>query len=137
MTQPCTTFPSLARDSLAARDTAPGWREGAGMITVSIIVPTFRRPDSLRRTLSSCLRQQGVDPTGVEIVVVDNCPEGSAADAVGARAADAPMAIRYRHETRPGVSHARNAGVRAARAERLAFIDDDEEVSEGWLAALL
>lgn len=107
------------------------------MITVSIIVPTFRRPDSLRRTLSSCLRQQGVDPAGVEIVVVDNCPEGSAADAVRAMAADTPMAIRYLHETKPGVSHARNAGVRAARAERLAFIDDDEEASEGWLSALL
>ncbi len=107
------------------------------MITVSIIVPTFRRLDSLRRTLTSCLRQQGVDPASVEIVVVDNCPKGSAADAVQAMTAEAPMAISYIHETRPGVSHARNAGVRAARAERLVFLDDDEEASEGWLAALL
>lgn len=107
------------------------------MLTVSIIVPTFRRQDSLRRTLASCLRQEGVDPAAVEVVVVDNCPQGSAADTVAAVADGAAMPIRYVHEQRPGVSHARNAGVHAARAGLIVFLDDDEEALDGWLAALL
>lgn len=113
------------------------------MVAVSIVVPTFRRTDSLRRTLESCLRQDGfegigVDRTRVEIVVVDNSPEGSAAETVRTVAADAAdMPIRYVHETRPGVSHARNAGVRAAAGPLLVFLDDDEEALDGWLAALV
>lgn len=107
------------------------------MVVVSIIVPTFRRTDSLRRTLASCLRQEGVDPASVEIVVVDNCQQGSAADTVAEIARGAAMMIRYVHETRSGVSHARNAGVMASHAPLLVFLDDDEEALEGWLAALL
>jgi len=49
----------------------------------------------------------------------------------------AAMPIRYVHETRAGVSHARNAGVRNARAPLLVFLDDDEEALDGWLAGLL
>ena len=41
------------------------------------------------------------------------------------------------HEPRPGISHSRNAGVRAAAAELVAFIDDDEEAEPHWLARLL
>src|SRR3546814_10239624 len=85
------------------------------MVTASVVVPTFRRTASLRRTLGSCLRQCGIDPAAFEIVVVDNCPGGSARETVAAAAAGTPVAIRYVHEPRPGVSHARNAGVAAAR----------------------
>ena len=107
------------------------------MVGVSIIVPTFRRTESLRRTLASCLRQEGVDAATVEIVVVDNCPQGSAGETVSVVANGAAMPIRYVHETRAGVSHARNAGVRNARAPLLVFLDDDEEALDGWLAGLL
>src|SRR3546814_8565209 len=81
------------------------------MVTASVVVPTFRRTASLRRTLGSCLRQCGIDPAAFEIVVVDNCPGGSARETVAAAAAGAPVAIRYVHEPRPGVSHARNAEI--------------------------
>src|SRR3546814_10722062 len=107
------------------------------MVTASVVVPTFRRTASLRRTLGSCLRQCGIDPAAFEIVVVDNCPGGSARETVAAAAAGAPVAIRYVHEPRPGVSHARNAGVAAARGGLLIFLDDDEEASERWLASLI
>jgi hypothetical protein len=41
------------------------------------------------------------------------------------------------HAPRPGVATARNAGLAATDAPLIAFLDDDEAASPGWLAALL
>ncbi|MFN4087540.1 MAG: glycosyltransferase family 2 protein [Alphaproteobacteria bacterium] len=107
------------------------------MVAVSVVVPTFRRTASLERTLASCLRQRDADPAGFEIVVVDNCPDGSARAVTEAVAARANVRIAYIHERRSGVSHARNTGVANARGHLLAFLDDDEEASDRWLAHLV
>jgi hypothetical protein len=108
------------------------------MNDVSIVIPTYRRPELLARTLASCLAQQGVADERVEIVVVDNDPAQSARVVVDAAAATGgPASLRYVAEPRPGISHARNAGVAQAAGRYLAFVDDDEEPAEGWLAALL
>ncbi|MGH6993884.1 MAG: glycosyltransferase, partial [Caulobacteraceae bacterium] len=50
---------------------------------------------------------------------------------------EAPFPLVYVHEPAPGVARARNAAVAAAKGELIAFLDDDEEATEGWLAALL
>ena len=106
------------------------------MIETSIVIPTYRRPEHLARAVASCLAQEG-EVGAFEIVVVDNDAEGSARADVAAMAAAAPVPIRYVAEERPGISHARNAGVANARGRYLAFLDDDEEADPGWLAALL
>ena len=46
-------------------------------IGASIVIPTFPRPELLRRAITSVLAQEGV---GVELIVVDYSVEGSAAD---------------------------------------------------------
>jgi hypothetical protein len=73
----------------------------------------------------------------VELVIVDNDPEASARPAVEALGEGAPMPVIYAHAPAPGVANARNAGVAAGRGRFIAFLDDDEEAPEGWLAALL
>ena len=106
------------------------------MIDISIVIPTYRRPELLAATLASCQAQQGVAAERVEIVVVDNDPAQSAraaVDAVGPGAA----ALRYVAEPRPGISYARNTGVTEAAGRYIGFIDDDEEAAPGWLAAFL
>lgn len=108
------------------------------MIDVSILIPTYRRPELLALTLASCLAQQGIEDERVEIVVVDNDPAQSARSTVDAAAARSGASLlRYIAEPRPGISHARNAGVQQAAGRYIAFIDDDEEAAEGWLAAFL
>jgi succinoglycan biosynthesis protein ExoM len=102
---------------------------------VSIIVPTFRRPKWLRAALSSCLAQQTASGRPFEIVVVDNAPDGSAAPIVAAIDAG-NVELRYVHEPRPGISHARNAGFANARGCWLALMDDDERASADWLLNL-
>ena len=107
------------------------------MADVAIIVPTLRRLDSLERALRSLFAQTGVGDRVSEIVVVDNDPAGSAADGVEALRRLAPWPLVYVHAPRPGVATARNAGLGATRAPLIAFLDDDEAASAGWLAALL
>ncbi len=106
------------------------------MIEASIVIPTYRRPEALRRAVASCLTQRGAGQEW-EIVVVDNNPDGSARVVVEDMAAHITVPIRYVWETRPGISHARNAGVAASAGRYLIFLDDDEEAEPGWLAALL
>lgn len=106
---------------------------------ISVLIPTFRRPELLRRAVTSCLNQDGIDPGRMEIVVVDNAPEASARELVGelgAQAAKNGLALRYVHEPRPGISHARNAAIEHSSGAFVAFLDDDETAAPSWLKAL-
>lgn len=104
--------------------------------SIAVIVPTFRRPEGLRRALDSVLRQVGAPP--FQIVVVDNDPAGSALGALAAWQAQYPeLDLRVVHEPRPGVSDARNAGLGQTSADLIAWLDDDQEAPPGWLAALV
>jgi succinoglycan biosynthesis protein ExoM len=103
---------------------------------VSIIIPTYHRPESLRSALRSCLMQRTDSAQSFEIVVVDNSPDRSASPVV-AELKQESVPVRYAHEPRPGISHARNTGFACARGRFLALLDDDEQASPDWLAHLI
>lgn len=105
------------------------------MTHVSILIPTFRRPASFLRAARSALAQRGV--SSFEIVAIDNSPEGSALAVFHELEAAAEAPFRWAHEPRPGVAFARNAAVKLARGELVAWLDDDEEAAPGWLSALV
>jgi glycosyltransferase involved in cell wall biosynthesis len=105
----------------------------------SIVIPTFRRAVLLRAAVVSCLNQKGIDVNLIEVIVVDNSPEASAHDLVRELAAMATVSgisLRYIHEPRSGISHARNSGVFHAAGTFIAFLDDDEAAGPLWLKAL-
>ncbi|HUH08947.1 MAG TPA: glycosyltransferase family 2 protein, partial [Brevundimonas sp.] len=104
---------------------------------VAVIVPTLRRPESLERALKSLFGQTGVGDRLREIVVVDNDPEASSRETVDRLRPASPVPLIWRHAPRPGVATARNEGLTATAAPLIAFLDDDEAASLGWLAALL
>ena len=104
-----------------------------GAPTVSVIIPTLRRPASLARALESVARQD----VACQVVVVDNDPQGSAAPVIERMAAPPNLDLSYVASPVVGVANARNAGVAASRGEFIAFLDDDEEAGPGWLAGLL
>ena len=94
------------------------------MPLVSVIVPTFQRPDFLRAALRSVQRQTVND---FELLVVD---DGSAIALAPVVNALDDGRIRYlRHESNRGEAAARNTAIRNARGQYLAFLDDDDE----WL----
>lgn len=88
---------------------------------VSVVVPTRNRSALLAMALRSVLAQRGVD---LEVIVVD---EASSDDTPAVVAAFQDPRIRViRHDTSQGVSVARNRGIAEARAEWVAFLDDDD-----------
>src|SRR5690349_19715457 len=104
---------------------------------VTVMIPTQRRLGGLAVAARSVFAQVGVDFARLELVVVDNDQAPSAQATVAELTGEAPFPVHYVHEPRPGVAHARNAGMAAASGELIAFLDDDEEAPAGWLAALL
>lgn len=104
--------------------------------SVSIILPTFRRPDGLAMALES-LKGQSAGAMPLELVVVDNDPHCTAREAVEAFAETAPFPVTFVHEPNPGVSNARNSALGAAKGRYLAFLDDDQTAEPGWLLGLL
>jgi GT2 family glycosyltransferase len=94
--------------------------------TVSVIVCTRNRPEMLRVCLQA-LRALQISPH--EIIVVDNAPSNDATR----RLVEATPGVRYVLEPRPGLSAARNAGIRASSGSLIAFTDDDVRVHPDWL----
>ena len=107
------------------------------MQAVCVIIPTLRRPESLTRALVSVFEQADLGDRPICIVVVDNDPIGTARATVEGLRSGCPYPIVYRHEPRPGVATARNTALLETDAPLIAFLDDDEAASPGWLAALL
>lgn len=89
---------------------------------VSVVVPTRGRALLLVRAIRSVLAQT---LQRFEIVVVLDGADSVTESAVHA-VADARIRIEILPDSR-GPAAARNAGVRAARAELVAFLDDDDE----------
>lgn len=101
---------------------------------VSIIVPTHNRPDQI----AVCLRHLlALDYPQYEIIVVDNAPATNATQQVIEAFSHETPRVRYVREDYPGSPSARNAGMRVARAEYLAFTDDDVVVDRYWLAEMM
>ena len=111
-----------------------GLEAGVGVeFDFSVVIPTFQRPRELAEAIGSALGQSGVT---VEVIVVDDSPEGSARD-VAQRFDD--RRIRYLHNPQPtsGVpSIVRNLGWPLARGSFVHFLDDDDIVADGHYGAV-
>jgi len=128
----------IARAPTAGHKPGPGFAQGeARLAEISLVIPTQRRPGGLAVAARSAFRQTGVDAGRLELVIVDNDQIPSAEPVAAALAAEAPFPVIYVHEPAAGVANARNAAMAAASGALIAFLDDDEEATPGWLAALL
>jgi GT2 family glycosyltransferase len=92
--------------------------------SVSLVIPTYNRCDSLRLVLEA-LRRQTTPADVYEVVVIcDGCTDGTA-DMCRAVAAESPFTLSIMEQANQGPAAARNRGVEAARAPVILFIDDD------------
>ncbi len=92
-------------------------------MTVSIIIPTYNRADTLEITLSTIYQQ--MDLEGVEVIVIDNGSTDNTADICATFAKEYLPALKYQFEPEPGLLSGRHAGASLATGEILCFIDDD------------
>jgi glucosyl-dolichyl phosphate glucuronosyltransferase len=102
---------------------------------VTVVLPTFRRPDALARALASLADQ---DDPGLdwELLVVDNDAPPGAGSVVHALTPTIPASVTLLREPKRGAAYARNTGIEAAKGDVVAFIDDDVAAASGWLRAL-
>ena len=95
---------------------------------VSIIIPTYKRPDTLDRAINSVLNQTYKN---IEVIVVDdNNPDTEArskTEHIMSVYADNPRVRYIKHEKNKNGSAARNTGARYSQAKYVAFLDDDDE----------
>ncbi|MEP1230696.1 MAG: glycosyltransferase family 2 protein [Litorimonas sp.] len=104
--------------------------------SVSVIIPTFKRPAGLQRALISVDNQ---NPCGIpiKIIVSDNDPDGGAEDIVKSFMQQSTHCVVYVHAPKPGVSNARNAALTIVESRYIAWLDDDQEAAPNWLESYL
>ncbi|USZ67224.1 glycosyltransferase [Halorussus salilacus] len=97
--------------------------DGTGDPLVSVVLPTYDRPEMLAEAVESVATQQY---SAVELVVVDDASPTPVEEVV---AEAAPPELRWRclrHESNRGANAARNTGIEAAEGDIVAFLDDDD-----------
>lgn len=97
---------------------------------VSVIVPTYRRPESLARCLDALDRQER---PADEVLAVVRDDDHASARVVGAR----EHPVRLVSVRRPGVVAAMNAGLDACEGEVVALTDDDAMPHPDWLLRIV
>lgn len=99
----------------------------------SVVITTVGTRPELAACVDAVLAQTF---PACEVLVVDN----GATSSVGVRElvsrASGSVPVRYVHEPRRGLSHARNAGLAVAQGAVVAFTDDDVVVDGDWLGWL-
>jgi GT2 family glycosyltransferase len=84
-------------------------------MSISVVIPTLNRPDALPRTLDALARQTFRD---FEVIVVEDAKNETPIP-------DSDLNMRTLRAPKPGASHARNAGWRAATSTVVLFLGDD------------
>lgn len=103
-------------------------------ISISVVVPTYRRPRLLSRCLHA-LADQSFSNAHYEIIVVSDGPDEQTEEAI--LAYNAPVTLRFLSLPRKGgPAAARNLGWRMAHGELVAFTDDDCLPDADWLVNL-
>lgn len=103
-------------------------------------IPSFRRPDGLRRLLASLALLEHAE-IELHVFVAESDPVGREAEHVCSQSQSSyPWPLSCSVVPDCGISAARNAILNEARASRVDFVamlDDDETVSRSWLCELL
>lgn len=108
-------------------DSNSGTRTSDDSPLVSVVVPTYNRPEALKRAVRSVVTQTY---RPLELIVVDDHSPTPVADTIDPPEAEG-LTVRYvRHETNQGGNAARNTGIETATGAFIAFLDDDDE----WLS---
>ncbi len=104
------------------------------MLRVSIVICTYNRENYLKNVLESLINQN-VDKSLFEVLVVDNNSKDNTREVVNSFYDFLP--IRYTFEKQQGLVYARNQGIKEAKGEFIAFVDDDAVVDKNYLKYVL
>jgi glycosyltransferase involved in cell wall biosynthesis len=100
---------------------------------LSIVICTYDRYEALAQTLTTLLNSPGFVATDCEVVVVENTPEARRENI----ALPGLPNLRVALCEEPGLSVARNFGIKASTGDIIAFLDDDVLVCDEWCPEIL
>jgi GT2 family glycosyltransferase len=123
------TLPFMERPMARLRENWLKLTNEAVCATVSVVICTRGRPGHLLNCLKS-LKRLSKQPN--EIIVVDNDADS---DEIHRLISKIP-GVLYVKEPRPGLSTARNTGIRQSKSDIIAFTDDDVAVHPDWILRL-
>lgn len=103
---------------------------------LDVVIPTHNRAWLLPRTLESLLSADPPSGLDVRVIAVDNRSTDDTRAVIESFMPRFDGRLQYLYESRPGRSHALNAGIAAATGELVGMIDDDEEVDRRWLLTI-
>jgi glycosyltransferase involved in cell wall biosynthesis len=111
-------------------------------VTLTVAIPTYHRPEPLRRCLAAVLVQadealEHAKVAAAEVLVIDNSADGSARASIADLLEARRDRLRYLHEPVPGIAAARNRALVEATGRLVAFVDDDEVPRPAWLEPLV
>jgi glycosyltransferase involved in cell wall biosynthesis len=98
--------------------------------SVSVIISTRNRVEFLKRCINSLLRQK-LKPD--EIIIIDDKSSDGTRDYLKELAKDSRRIIVVRNKRRKGPNISRNIGIKIARGDIVAFLDDDCIPEKDWL----
>ncbi|MBO8142148.1 MAG: glycosyltransferase family 2 protein, partial [Firmicutes bacterium] len=101
-------------------------------VKASVVIPAYNRRELLRRTLLS-LANQTFPADQFEVVVADDGSTDGTREMVSTL--DVPYPLRYVRQPKRGRAAARNAGMRAAAADLIIFLDSDIAVCPEFVQA--
>jgi O-antigen biosynthesis protein len=102
----------------------------------SVVIVTRGRPQRVLRTARS-IAAGSYPKDRYEVIVVDTPEQGTPPLSFEPDALGESLPLRVLVEPEPGISRARNAGLREASGEFVVFADDDVDVDRDWLASLI
>jgi glycosyltransferase involved in cell wall biosynthesis len=120
--------------SSTARGERDSKRDDEAAPALSIILCVRNGASTVRGQLRALAAQEWDEPW--DVVVVDNGSTDDTLDVIEHFAASNPRFRVVRATEKHGLSYARNVGVANTDAAAVAFVDDDDIVTFGWVAAM-
>jgi glycosyltransferase involved in cell wall biosynthesis len=105
------------------------------MTLLTVVIPVFNRTEGLRRAITSVIDQQA----DVEVIIADDGSSPACADEIDAiieATESGKQLVRAIHRAHRGAGAARNSGMMTASGQFVMFLDSDDELAEGALAAV-
>ena len=103
---------------------------------LSIIIPTFKRNDNLKKAIESVLNQKG----NFEVIVVDDNDSNSEFRKKNEQLMNEYKKIDnfsyIKHDRNKNGAVARNTGIKNAKGKYITFLDDDDEFLENRVKSI-
>lgn len=106
-------------------------------MTATVLVPSYRRPDSLTACLDAVLAGSRLPEQVIVVLREGDTQSHRALEAWREQAGEAARRVELVEVTEPGQAAATNAGLAQVRGDVICFIDDDCRPTEQWLERIM